>query len=397
MIFKTLNGDLTVFGKTLFSTKDQLKELETVNTTVHNNNGTFNLRGVLVNSSQSVSTFTKLNNAFNTYNGNLSKSTQLQNAYVRAVGKINTSLGNYLAGLNGTKASMGGYIKHLIAAKAASIGLQVASAALNTALSIGISFAISGLISQISKWIHGQDEARQKAIELTNSYKEQKNSLDSQIEKYKELKESLDKGNLSTDETRSIKEQLLEIQNSLIESYGNEVSNIDLVNGKYREQLGLLDELSKEKATDYVTENRDVFGDAKKELEKIKTYNIGTVTTWTISEPKTKKQQALLDYIESYSDLFELEPASNAFSSMTNSSYDLSVKANVEDADNIMHQFAKDLEQFGKDNDIDVSGLLEGISVQLKKTWTDELTEYKTVYDEFMKAEVVRNDTLRSL
>ena len=74
-----------------------------------------------------------------------------------------------------------------------------------------------------------------------------------------ELKETLDNGNLSTDEARSIKEQLLEIQKSLIDSYGNEASNIDLVNGKYKEQLGILSELSKEKATDYVAENRDVF------------------------------------------------------------------------------------------------------------------------------------------
>lgn len=94
MIFKTLNGDLTVFNKILISTKDHLKALQTVNTTVYNKNGAFNLQGLLINSSQSVSTFTKLNNAFKTYNGNLSKSTQLQNAYVQAIGKQNVTLGN---------------------------------------------------------------------------------------------------------------------------------------------------------------------------------------------------------------------------------------------------------------------------------------------------------------
>lgn len=397
-IFKTLNGDLTVFNKTLISTKEHLKALETVNATVYNKNGAFNLQGLLVNSSQSVSTFTKLNNAFKAYNGNLSKSTQLQNAYVQAVGKQNTSLGNYLAGLNGAKASMGGYIKSLVAAKAASIGLQVASVVLNTAISMGITLAISALISQISKWVHAQEEARQKAIELTNSYKEQKDSLDSQIEKYKELKETLDKGNLSTDETRSIKEQLLEIQKSLIESYGSEASNIDLVNGKYKEQLGLLSELSKEKATDYVAENRDVFADAKKALEKIRTYNIGTVISWSSYVPKTEDQQKLLNFIESYSELFDITDSGSASHGAEHFDVrNLVIKANVEDADEIMHQFAEDLEQFGKNNGIDVSSLLEGISGQLKKTWTDELKEYKTIYDEFMKAEVVRNDTLRPL
>ena len=62
-----------------------------------------------------------------------------------------------------------------------------------------------------------------------------------------------------------------------------------------------------------------------------------------------------------------------------------------------MKQFYVDLENYGKENDVDISGLLEEISKQRDNTWTDELTEYKTVYDEFMKAEIVRNDTLRPL
>lgn len=126
---------------------------------------------------ESVSSFTQLSNAFKVYNGNLSKSTQLQTAYIKAVGNQNSSLGNYLAGLNGAKASMSGYIKSLVAAKAASIGLQVASIALNTAITMGVSLAMSALVSQISKWIHAQEEARQKSVELTNLYKEQQVSL----------------------------------------------------------------------------------------------------------------------------------------------------------------------------------------------------------------------------
>lgn len=62
-----------------------------------------------------------------------------------------------------------------------------------------------------------------------------------------------------------------------------------------------------------------------------------------------------------------------------------------------MRQFYDDLDQFGKDNDIDVSGILEGISGQLKETTADEFKEYRTIYDEFIKAEIVRNDTLRPL
>lgn len=114
--------------------------------------------------------------------------------------------------------------------------------------------------------------------------------------------------------------------------------------------------------------------------------------------PKTEDQQKLLDYIDTYSKLFDI--TDNGSISSRGVDYNvrnLVIKADVEIADEIMHQFAEDLEKFGKDNNIDVSNLLEGISGQLKKTWTDELKEYKTIYDEFMKAEVVRNDTLRPL
>lgn len=397
MIFKTIDNELKVFGKTILTTTEHLKNLETVSATVYNKNGKFTLEGLAVNTSQSVSNFTKLSNAFKVYNNNLNKSTQLQNAYIKAVGNQNNSLGNYLAGLNGAKASMGGYIKSLISAKAATIGLEIASTALNMALSLGVSLAITAIISQISKLITAQEDARKKSLELTNSYKEQKDSLDSQIEKYKELKESLDNGNLSTNEVRSVKEQLLEIQKSLIESYGTEASNLDLVNGKYREQLGLLGDLSKEKANDYITENRDTFSDAKKELEKIRTYNIGNITSWSTVAPQTEDQKRLLDYISSYSDLLQLSYGGASHGNYSATTVDLSVKANVENADELMHQLATDLENYGKENNIDVSGLLEGISGQLKKTWTDELSEYKTIYDEFMKAEIVRSDTLRPL
>lgn len=397
MIFKTIDNELKVFGKTILTTTEHLKNLETVSATVYNKNGKFTLEGLAVNTSQSVSNFTKLSNAFKVYNNNLNKSTQLQNAYIKAVGNQNNSLGNYLAGLNGAKASMGGYIKSLISAKAATIGLEIASTALNMALSLGVSLAITAIISQISKLITAQEDARKKSLELTNSYKEQKDTLDSQIEKYKELKESLDNGNLSTNEVRSVKEQLLEIQKSLIESYGTEASNLDLVNGKYREQLGLLGDLSKEKANDYITENRDTFSDAKKELEKIRTYNIGNITSWSTVAPQTEDQKRLLDYISSYSDLLQLSYGGASHGNYSATTVDLSVKANVENADELMHQLATDLENYGKENNIDVSGLLEGISGQLKKTWTDELSEYKTIYDEFMKAEIVRSDTLRPL
>jgi len=330
------------------------------------------------------------------YNSMLSKSTDLQKSHIKTVTQQNSSLGNYLSRLNGAEASLGGYTKSLIKSKIASIGLQAASLALNAAITMGVSIGISLLVSQIAKMIRAKEEARKKTLELTNAHKEEQETLDGQIAKYKELKTKLDNENLSVDESRSIKEQLLEIQESLIGLYGEEASNLDLVNGKYREQLGLLGQLTKEKATEYVIENRDTFEDAKKALNKTREFKIWN-TSWNPYSPKTKEQEKKLNYLESYSDLIYSHDGGNGYSAGGYSIMNVSIKADTESADELMHQLAIDLEAWGKENNIDVSDILNNISAQLRNTWTDELQEYKTIYDEFMKAEVIRNDTLRPL
>ena len=195
MIFKTFNNDLIAFNKTLISTRNNLDTISTIRATVYNKNGeNFNLKGLRVNSTQSVSNFTKINNALKSYNNNLSQSTQLQNSYISSVGNQNTVLGNYLASLNGAKASLGGYIKSLISTKIATIGLKVASVALNTALSIGLSMGIIALISQISKWINAQQEAKELAKETASAFdtanssiKQNGSWIETNIGKYEEL------------------------------------------------------------------------------------------------------------------------------------------------------------------------------------------------------------------
>ena len=226
MIFKTMDNELKVFGKTILTTTEHLKNLETVNATVYNKNGQFNLQGLSINTSQSVGNFTKLNNAFKSYNGNLTKSTQLQNAYIKAVGNQNGALGNYLAGLNGAKASMGGYIKSLIGAKAATIGLQVASTLLNAALSLGLSLALSAIVSGITHLVNKEKEAREQAIENAQTAKEEADNLTELLNKYNQLSEEV-KTNTG------VKDDLLETQGGLLESLGIKQSQLDGLIKKY--------------------------------------------------------------------------------------------------------------------------------------------------------------------
>lgn len=150
----------------------------------------------------------------------------MQNAYINAVGGQNKALGNYLAGLNGAKASMGGYVKSLIGAKAASIGLQAASLALNAAISMGLSLAISALVSGISKWINKEKEAREQAIETANTAKEEVTNLTELLNKYNQLSEEV-KTNASA------KDDLIDTQAELLKTLGIEQSELDGLISKY--------------------------------------------------------------------------------------------------------------------------------------------------------------------
>ena len=251
-MFKTIDGELKAFNKTILSTQNNLKNLQTERLILRN--GSYNknnfvtgdLGEVHIAQPQTVSNFTKLNNAFNVYNNNLTKSTGLQNAYIKSVGAQNQALGNYLSGLNGTKASMGGYIASLISAKAATIGLQVASMALNMALSMGVAWAIGETISLITKLVKfaveysNQEEYLSKKVEeATDKIKEQQKAIDElnnkekdAVDTYKEYASLMSKSKMQGLST-SEQEQLLSLSNALVDSYGLQVQGIDSLTGAY--------------------------------------------------------------------------------------------------------------------------------------------------------------------
>lgn len=265
-----------------------------------------------------------------------------------------------------------------------------------------VTTAVTAGVMAWNNYKQAQEEARQTAVKLTNEYQEEKKAIEDNIAKYKELKEQLDNSNLSTDEARFIKEQLLEVQNTLMDSYGTEASNLDLVNGKYEEQLGLLSELSKEKANNYVAENYSAFQDAKKALEKERRYDLGALFSYNTRDGMTEAQEQLYEFAKSYSDLFTIKSVQDA-STATNTDFTpkIIMRADVETAEETIRQFQKDFEdyiQLHGEVDIDVDSVRSGISDALTEITTDEeLNDYKAIYDEYMQAEVLRNDTLRGL
>lgn len=120
--------------------------------------------------------------------------------------------------------------------------------------------ALISIITSITSAIQdNKEEQRQALSDLADSanetYSETSAALDEEMDSVKKLQEQLKSNNLTQAEAKSIKEQLLDIQNRLVEQYGDEAKGIDLVNGKLDEELEKIEKVKKAKANDYLITN----------------------------------------------------------------------------------------------------------------------------------------------
>lgn len=159
--------------------------------------------------------------------------------------------------------------KSVNTSKLATIGLKAATIALNMALTMGFAVAIQKAISGLDKLIHYQEDAarkaQEKAIESQQSAdanREEYNSLEELIQKYKELASS-DVRDSST------RKEIQSIQNQIVDLVGSEADGLNLVNGELEEQLGILEKIRLQKL--YGSDPDSVVSSAKQAYGKSKT------------------------------------------------------------------------------------------------------------------------------
>lgn len=144
----------------------------------------------------------------------------------------------------------------------ASMALTIGSGIIAVA-GIAISL-ITNYIQQIQK---KEEEARKKALQTLNEFKDSDDNLSDTTSRYTEIKYKLDNLNLSRTEEISLKSELLDMQKQLNDEYGEEAKNIDLINGNVTEQIENLKRLRLEKAKETEIET---YSDYEKAKEKLK-------------------------------------------------------------------------------------------------------------------------------
>lgn len=254
--------------------------------------------------SQYSTGLTGVANTINQYNKLAEKGIATQNEYAKAIATTNPKLGSYLTNLNGAKAGMSGYAKQLAGATLKTVGLQAATMALDAALSMGISFAISAIIKGIDLLVHAQENAIEKGNEATRAITEQQEALYSNKKAINEISgeyQRLSKGvstngeniSLTSDEYSRYNEivnQIADMFPSMIQGYTEEGNAILKNKGNVEALTKAYEENRKAALADTLTKSDDIIKGAKAKLTQDK--NFGW-QEWGDTQKKEMLQEVL--------------------------------------------------------------------------------------------------------
>ena len=177
-----------------------------------------------------------------------------------------------VSGIKNAEASVAGYTKSLVAAKAATMALRVASIAANAALTMGISFLISSAIEGISKYINSAKDLADKIDDVTTNHKQQREELAKNKSSFEDLAKSyaeLSKGvDTETGENKSLMpkeyERYQEVVNQIADMTPSLVSGYDSHGNAILNCAGDVDALTKAYEDLIIAENNAFLnGDGK--------------------------------------------------------------------------------------------------------------------------------------
>ena len=202
--------------------------------------------------------FKKVSSAITQYNALSSSGTKEQNMFANAVSVTNGKLGTYLTGLNGAKASLGGYVISLVGATVKTVALKVATIALNSAITMGASLIISGVVSAISEWIHktenmisASEDAIGKIKSINDELKNNQKTISDTAKRYAELAQGVDQltgknislSNEDYEEFLTLSNQLAEMFPTLTRNYNDNGDAIVQLSGDVDTIVGSLQNL----------------------------------------------------------------------------------------------------------------------------------------------------------
>lgn len=276
--------------------------------------------------------------------------------------------------------------------------INVAKSAISGLWTVISAHPIASLITVLTtgitiwkSWDNAQKEALQTAKDNANSYGETQDDIQSQIDKIKELRETISDSASSEQEVYNAKSDLLAIQQQLVESYGNEVDGINLVNGSLEDQIGLLQDLSVEQANRFINENYDQIAKAEKEMTKI----LGGDGKWfaegealgIFTDDQSEEIEKIKEIVDKYKDYLKLDD-------LQDGTYSIRFVGNAEDAESVLNDVMTDIrnakDEIGDGNYLDY--LFDSADSVLSDA-NEILDTYQTIYEQSQKAKLIADPT----
>lgn len=255
---------------------------------------------------------------------------------------------------------------------------SVLSFAKSHAMLLGGTAIVAVIAWAISAYNKYKQTMIETASEATSTWNASKTSLREYATQYEELKIKLDSGDLSEEETLSVKKEILDIQQKITSEYGNSVSGIDLVNGGLETQLSLLKQISQEEAQTNINENRQAYEDAEKEMQKERAYELGVLGTRQKDGTYVDEvSNDIEEIVKEYDDLFTYVGEKDGV-------VNIRFTGNAEQAKEVINDFESDIEnlksKYGEDNNL-INSILSTSSQSLLQNKQNVLDNY---YDNYM-------------
>ncbi len=279
-------------------------------------------------------------------------------------------------------------------------------------LSMGLTLVVSAALNAVVKAIYNAATAekryREAALDSTTAINEKTQALDDYEAQIKELKTSIDEGNLSENDAYEARKKLISIQDELAEKYGNELNGIDLVNGGLEEQIGLLDEAAKKKENAFLTEkdkdagtdNKEAIEDAQRKMTQRHVY-MGTFGSLSENDFNTIKKYAEdnglgVNYSQEFSGDYSIKvsftgDASNAEKVYTDFVNDVTNDSRLDDdTKTVIADKARSLISSAQD----ITAENEQLAEQAARYQIETTSAYNELYENLKKAQDDYNDAV---
>ncbi len=254
-----------------------------------------------------------------------------------------------------------------------------------------VAAGVTAAVAAISSYNNSIKEAVSSARESGNAWEENNTSIEDNISRIQELRTELESGTLTEQEAADAKSELLSIQESLTDSYGNQVEGIDLINGSLQQQIDLLDKVSQKESENFLNENKKGIDKATKEMEKNRHNYLGQFYDNGSDESEALKA-SIQKLQKTYGDeVVKLEKGSDGIT------MNVAIDADATTAKDALNDFmteVSDIEkQYGESDTLEL--LSNNAAAGLTKS-KDVLEEYQSLYEQAQKAEMTSDKTIFS-